>query len=97
MSLYIVRRLGVHSFRMVKLDDDWNVEAIYILVERSPLTFSCDCFQKDKHECRHRRMMELFIQTKDRINTGWLYDYERKAWEPPIGGYLRAMRNKRRV
>jgi hypothetical protein len=71
------------GYRMVKFDQDINVEAVYEITYRRG-RFYCDCPQGGKSPtCRHRDMIPVFTSHKA-VNTGKFYDYENDKWLPPI-------------
>jgi len=95
MPLYSVRSTGVLSCRMVKFDEDWNVQSIYYLYRKSYLTYwNCDCFQANAHVCVHRNIVGLFY-SESKIDTGWLYDSINHRWERPFNDPVRIMRQRR--
>ena len=93
MSLYSVRQLDVHIYRMVKFDYDFNVQTIYAIYKTKE--WGCSCFQHDKPSCRHRQMISLFI-SENKVNSGWFFDYERKVWERPLNDPVRVMQQRKR-
>lgn len=81
MTLYSARTIPT-GFRMVKWDDDLNVEAIYDMKQTSRATH-CSCFQSNKPSCRHREMLKVF-QAKKAVNKGRFYDFDHKRWYPAL-------------
>lgn len=39
----------------------------------------CDCPAGQRPMCRHREMLPRFLQ-REKVNTGWMYDYDRGGW-----------------
>lgn len=42
----------------------------------------CECWAGSKW-CRHKKMVVLF-QREGRINKGWLYQFDKEQWLPPL-------------
>ncbi len=81
-SEYYSRRTTPQGYRIVKFDEAINVLAIYELIQRRGYV-SCQCFQASKHTCRHRQMIEIFIQYA-RVDQGWFYAYDTGEWLKPL-------------
>lgn len=96
MSLYSVRQTAYLSYRMVKFDEDFNVQEVWYLYKKGLFRdWNCDCWQKNKHTCRHRQMIDLFINN-NKVNSGWFYDPDRKEWERPLNDPVRRLGQRRR-
>lgn len=78
MPLYNCRSIAT-GYRIVKFDDDLNVETIY---ELSSIRgrYRCPCFRGNSATCRHREMLAEFIKAKQ-INTALFYDYDNNSWK----------------
>lgn len=59
-ELYSVRplRQGQDGWRVTKVDRDFNVTGGYTV---GPSTRTCDCFAGNKETCRHRQMVEKYL------------------------------------
>lgn len=55
---------------MAKFDDDFNLEAVYELTPHG-----CPCFQGNKPDCRHRKMLRAFVQARQ-VDSNLFIDYE---------------------
>lgn len=93
MSRYSVRRVERTVYRVVKFDDDLNVENIYLLRLRKRGSIQgyqarCECFQSRQPSCRHRVILREFFLSS-RVDTGWFYDYERGQWHRPLVKYVK--------
>jgi hypothetical protein len=85
-ELYQIRTEG-NRYRVVKFNSWWNVIAIYY-VFRSNHRWHCDCPRSGIVSCRHRRMVQLFLQEK-KVDTGWFYDHTTGIWERPVNDPFR--------
>jgi len=70
-------------YRMSKFDNDLNLNGSYTLRHVRGRTYACDCPAANRHTCRHREMMPLFLAEKA-VNTGRFYDYDKKMWIAPL-------------
>lgn len=73
--LYNCRHAG-DEYRITKFDEH------YVPVEGSSYLCThkeCDCPAGQRPMCRHREMLPKFI-ARDKVNTGWMYDYDRGGW-----------------
>lgn len=93
-ELYNVRRIGIYTYRMVKFDGDFNVIDIHVLRKRSAIArFDCNCWHKNKHICRHRNMIELFI-LENKVDNGWFYDWDTGQWALPLTHPVRLLEQR---
>lgn len=86
MSLYNLR-FADFGFTITKFDDDLNPQGSYN-VGNDPNTgqLYCDCPAGQRHTCRHREMLPIFLDT-NRVNTNWFYDYDAKGWRQYVGPF----------
>lgn len=69
--------------RIIKLDNDHNLLVTYT-IEQRPRSFRCDCpAGLYRGNCKHQNIYKEFIR-KNKINSGWAYDDERKKWLEPL-------------
>jgi hypothetical protein len=85
-SIYTVRSqltsTGTLLYKMTKMTDDYEVQAVYDMVEGKGGAISCTCpAHKPWH--KHCDILRAF-QAEERVNSGYAYDFDRKAWIPPI-------------
>lgn len=74
------------SYIIGKLDEDLDVLATYTLVENASGSLHCTC-PAYKPWCRHMDMLRKF-QAEEHIGDGYLYNFDGKAWIPPVTGEL---------
>jgi len=77
-------RTGKKDWEVIKFDEDFNPLQTYRIGKEGGNIAVCDCFAGFRY-CRHKQMIPLFESLK-RIDSGWLYSFDRKRWSPPIGG-----------
>jgi hypothetical protein len=70
VSLYNCKSLPNQAFRMSKFDEDFNFEASYELTAHG-----CPCFQGNKPDCRHRKMVRAFVAA-NAVDSDLFIDYE---------------------
>lgn len=81
-DLYTVQALDETrmKFRVSKHDQIVHFEQGDYEVERKPAGYmTCTCFAATRSTCRHREMVLIFEDAK-RLNTGALYNYDKKKW-----------------
>jgi hypothetical protein len=83
-NLYTVRGREKGLFEVIKFDEDLNPEETYHISELDELGASviCTCFAGSKPTCRHRQMVRVF-QAENRIDSGWMYNFDKKQWFKP--------------
>lgn len=79
---YSIRKEG-DRFAIYKFDQDHNPQGVpyYVSLAADKLSM-CDCFAGHTW-CRHKKMIVEF-QKLDRVNSGWLYNFDRNKWIKPI-------------
>ena len=91
-SLYTVRLTPDGIYRIVKLDGWFNVLSINHLWPNG-LKYRCSCQRGMYPECRHRRIRLIAIRD-DKVDSGWLWDYDTEKWERPINDPIREFMRK---
>lgn len=76
MELYSCRTIP-NGYRMAKFDENFDLLATYEMVG------GCSCFQAQRHTCRHREMLTVFIN-RNRVDTGHFLNYEDFTWLKPL-------------
>ncbi len=82
-SLYTLRKTAPGVLSIIKLDQDWNPEASYLLTLADDDKVTCTCPASDRPTCRHRKMLPFFIEAKH-VDDGWFFEWETRRWKPPI-------------
>lgn len=83
MSLYTIQNtVRDNEYRIIKFDKDINIQSIYKI--RAGRVLSCNCFQGNRNNCRHRDIFREFYREK-RIGRGYFWNYEGRQWQQPIG------------
>jgi hypothetical protein len=90
-ALYTVREIGFDSFRVVKFDQYVNVLGFYLVWKTKD--WECNCPQGGRLDCRHRIILRIF-QRENRVNSGWLYDFDGQRWERPMNDPVRLLQQK---
>lgn len=82
-TIYTVKKgVSVPFYDMVKMTEDYEVVAVYQMVEGKGGAISCTCpAHKPWH--KHCDILRLF-QVENRINSGWFYNHDTSTWIPPI-------------
>lgn len=83
-SWYTFRTTGAQSpnlFNVIKFDKDQEYEETYQLAKEGN-SFVCTCPAGHKW-CRHKQMFLIF-QAEQRIDSGYLYNFDKKLWQEPI-------------
>ena len=86
MPLYNCRSHIPHAYAITKLTEDLDPESTYVL-RTDPATneLVCECPAAVRPTCRHRQMLPHFINA-NRINTGWVLDWDNGAqWRQYVG------------
>lgn len=85
MPLYTCRSYQPDEFAITKLTDDLDPESTYILRMDEDGELTCECPANARPTCRHRQMLKHFCSTQ-RINTGWVLDWDNGAqWRQYVG------------
>ena len=73
------------GYEAAKMDDEGNGLEVYKLNKTGS---ECNC-PAHVPFCRHKQMLQIFIR-EGKINTGWMYDHDKKQWFEPqkLGGTL---------
>lgn len=82
MSLYNCRTEGP-NYRVVKFDNDLNLETIYTLRRGYSGKYYCNCFAGNRDTCRHREMLAGFIK-HNVVDSKYFFDYENWRWVTPV-------------
>jgi len=84
-TLYTVKKGSSNPdavvFTVSKLSEDFEVLALYSIAEHRQ-SLVCNC-PAHKPWCRHCEILRLF-QGEQRVNSGWMYNYDQKTWIQPI-------------
>lgn len=81
--LYTCKTLATGQFQLAKMSEELEVLAVYTLTEtKVGSALHCDC-PAHKPWCRHCDMLRKF-QAEERVNTGWMYRFEKNEWVPPL-------------
>lgn len=81
MSLYSLRTTR-EGWRIVKFDNDMNIESEYNLRDGGEV-ITCECPQSLRGPCRHLKIFDEFV-LRERINSGWFYDIDNDMWHEPL-------------
>ena len=84
LDYYHIRSAPSGSYRITKLDQDYEVEGSYELLPTNHNHFSCSCPAGHKPSCRHREMLPNFIKA-NHIDDGWMLVWQTRKWAQPIG------------
>lgn len=76
-ALYNIKSSN-RGYEIAKFDLDLNVEATY-----SVSLGECDCPAGEKHTCRHRKMLPMFLEL-DRVDSPYFLDFDTKTWHKPL-------------
>jgi hypothetical protein len=81
-ELYTVRTNpnSVGRFFCIKYDEKMLIETGQYELHRAPGIYSCQCWAKFKATCRHREIVETFIDASA-VDTWKLYSFDKKRWD----------------
>jgi hypothetical protein len=77
-NLYHLRSGKAGSYRITKLDEDYQIESSYTVSKHE-----CDCPAGTRPTCRHRQMLPFFL-AKGHIDNGWMLDWHTRQWRKPL-------------
>ena len=77
-NLYHLRSGKAGSYRITKLDEDYQIESSYTVSKHE-----CDCTAGARPTCRHRQMLPFFL-AKGHIDNGWMLDWHTRQWRKPL-------------
>ena len=88
-ELYTVRTVTNcdNSFFVEKFDSVLLLPTGHYFLQRVSKRFNCDCPAGNRPVCRHRELVEIFIDTES-MDSGKLYDYDKKRWSDRIAPTL---------
>lgn len=70
------------TYECVKVDPDSTSVQVYHISDLPGGAMICTCPAGGRPTCRHRQMLRLF-QAEERINSGWMYQFDSKKWFEP--------------
>lgn len=86
MPLYNCRSHQPNEWAITKLTDDLDPENTYVLrPDPDSGEITCECPAGIRPTCRHRQMLPHFTAA-NRVNTGWVLDWDNGAqWRQYVG------------
>lgn len=93
MSIYNCHSIATGDFRIVKWDEDLNIQNIYQLYPGRGGMYHCQCFQGGKPSCRHREMLKVFLYY-EKVDSTTFLDFDRNFWVEPLKKVLDIARQK---
>lgn len=85
MPFYSCRSYQPDEFAITKLNDELEPESTYVLRMDDEGQLTCECPASVRPTCRHRQMLPHF-RTTQRVNTGWVLDWDNGAqWRQYVG------------
>lgn len=79
---YKIDSLGDGSYEVKKFDSDFNFVESYYMSEVGH-SIICGCPAGGRPTCRHRKMLRIF-QAEEKIDTGWMYQFDKELWHKPL-------------
>lgn len=77
MSLYSCLSGAIEGqYTISKFSNDGDYQSAYTVSED---TYTCTCPAAQRESCRHREMLQTFIE-EDHIGDGWMYDFDNDQW-----------------
>ena len=78
-SLYSLRSASdPGQYTIIKFDHDFNPQETYALSAQE-----CTCPAGPRPTCRHRKMLQSFLD-KGHLNDGWFLDWDTRMWRKPL-------------
>ena len=80
MDLYSLRSTPFPGeYTIIKFDQDYSILSIYALSAST-----CTCPQGFKPKCKHRRMLQMFLE-HGHVDDGWFLIWQSRLWLHPVG------------